>query len=81
MTVSQAEALMAGRVPPETYRQLLEAKFDGYLPDFIYRNLQFDSLRQTAGGYFTAPISRIARFSLTDIRECDIFFAEIQCLR
>lgn len=28
-------------------QQLLEVKFDGYLPDFIYRNLQLDSLRQT----------------------------------
>lgn len=29
-------------------QQLLEVKFDEYLPDFIYRNLQLDSLRQTA---------------------------------
>jgi len=29
-------------------RQLLEVKFDEYLPDFIFRNLQLYSLRQTA---------------------------------
>ena len=29
-------------------QQLLEVKFDEYLPDFIYRNLQLDNLRQTA---------------------------------
>lgn len=29
-------------------RQLLEVKYDEYLPDFIYRNLQLPSLRQTA---------------------------------
>lgn len=29
-------------------QQLLEVKYDEYLPDFIYRNLQLDSLRQTA---------------------------------
>lgn len=28
--------------------QLLEVKYDEYLPDFIYRNLQLESLRQTA---------------------------------
>ena len=28
--------------------QLLEVKYDEYLPDFIYRNLQLHSLRQTA---------------------------------
>jgi len=29
-------------------QQLLEVKYDEYLPDFIYRNLQLHSLRQTA---------------------------------
>lgn len=29
-------------------RQLLEVKYDEYLPDFIYRNLQLHSLTQTA---------------------------------
>ena len=29
-------------------QQLLEVKYDEYLPDFIYRNLQIDSLWQTA---------------------------------
>ena len=29
-------------------QQLLEVKYDEYLPDFIYRNLQLESLRQTA---------------------------------
>lgn len=29
-------------------QELLEVKYDEYLPDFIYRNLQLDSLRQTA---------------------------------
>lgn len=29
-------------------QQLLEVKYDEYLPDFIYRNLQLDNLRQTA---------------------------------
>lgn len=28
--------------------QLLEVKYDEFLPDFIYRNLQLDNLRQTA---------------------------------
>ena len=31
-----------------TGQQLLEVKYDEYLPDFIYRSLQLDSLRQTA---------------------------------
>ena len=31
-----------------TGQQLLEVKYDEYLPDFIYRNLQLQSLRQTA---------------------------------
>lgn len=31
-----------------TGQQLLEVKYDAYLPDFIYRNLQLHSLRQTA---------------------------------
>lgn len=29
-------------------QQLLEVKYDAYLPDFIYRSLQLSSLRQTA---------------------------------
>lgn len=29
-------------------QQLLEVKYDEYLPDFIYHNLQLDSLQQTA---------------------------------
>lgn len=29
-------------------RQLLEVKYDEFLPDFIYRNLQLESLQQTA---------------------------------
>lgn len=31
-----------------TGQQLLEVKYDEYLPDFIYRNLQLHSLQQTA---------------------------------
>ena len=31
-----------------TGQQLLEVKYDEYLPDFIYRSLQLHSLRQTA---------------------------------
>lgn len=31
-----------------TGRQLLEVKYDEFLPDFIYRNLQLDNLQQTA---------------------------------
>lgn len=31
-----------------TGQQLLEVKYDEYLPDFIYRNLQLHNLRQTA---------------------------------
>lgn len=33
-------------------RQLLEVKYDAFLPDFIYRNLQLDSLTQTAYSKF-----------------------------
>ena len=29
-------------------QQLLEVKYDEFLPDFVYRNLQLHSLRQTA---------------------------------
>jgi len=29
-------------------QQLLEVKYDEYLPDFIHKNLQLNSLRQTA---------------------------------
>jgi hypothetical protein len=29
-------------------QELLEVKYDEYLPDFIYRNLQLSSLQQTA---------------------------------
>ena len=31
-----------------TGMQLLEVKYDAYLPDFIYQSLQLSSLRQTA---------------------------------
>jgi len=31
-----------------TGQQLLEVKYDAYLPDFIYQNLQLQNLRQTA---------------------------------
>ena len=34
-------------------RQLLEVKYDEYLPDFIYRNLQLHSLTQTAFSKYT----------------------------
>ena len=33
-------------------QQLLEVKFDAYLPDFIHRNLQLQDLRQTAFSKF-----------------------------
>ena len=29
-------------------KQLLEVKYDEYIPDFVYRNLQLESLTQTA---------------------------------
>ena len=29
-------------------QQVLEVKYDEYLPDYLYRNLQLESLRQTA---------------------------------
>ncbi len=32
----------------QTGQQLLEVKYDEYLPDFIYRNLQLQNLQQTA---------------------------------
>ena len=31
-----------------TGHHILEVKFDEFLPDYIYRNLQLNSLRQTA---------------------------------
>ena len=34
-------------------QQLLEVKYDEYLPDFIYRSLQLHSLRQTAFSKYT----------------------------
>ena len=40
-TVATRPVMAAGQ-------QLLEVKYDEYLPDFIYRNLQLHSLRQTA---------------------------------
>lgn len=40
-TIPKRPVLSAGQ-------QLLEVKYDEYLPDFIYRNLQLHSLRQTA---------------------------------
>ena len=35
-----------------TGQQILEVKYDEYLPDFIYRNLQLHSLKQTAFSKF-----------------------------
>lgn len=42
------EEQIPGRPVMPTGQQLLEVKYDEYLPDFIYRNLQLHSLRQTA---------------------------------
>ena len=41
------EVILSRPVMPSGH-QLLEVKYDEYLPDFIYRNLQLHSLRQTA---------------------------------
>jgi len=49
---SAVDAFLEGRIPKRPVlpagQQLLEVKYDEYLPDFIYRNLQLHSLRQTA---------------------------------
>lgn len=42
------EEKLPGRPVMPLGQQLLEVKYDEYLPDFIYRNLQLHSLRQTA---------------------------------
>lgn len=47
-TESFFERENSGRPVLPTGMQLLEVKFDEYLPDVIYRALQLDSLRQTA---------------------------------
>lgn len=49
---SQVERFLDPEIPKRPVlpagQQLLEVKYDEYLPDFIYRNLQLHSLRQTA---------------------------------
>lgn len=49
---SAVEQFLEKRIPTRpvlpTGQQLLEVKYDEYLPDFIYRNLQLENLRQTA---------------------------------
>lgn len=49
---SAVEAFLDETIPKRPVlalgQQLLEVKYDEYLPDFIYRNLQLHSLRQTA---------------------------------
>ena len=49
---SAVEAFLDESIPKRPVlpvgQQLLEVKYDEYLPDFIYRNLQLHSLRQTA---------------------------------
>ena len=46
------EAFLSERIPKRPImpvgRELLEVKYDEFLPDFIYRNLQLDNLQQTA---------------------------------
>lgn len=42
------DEMILSRPVMSTGQQLLEVKYDEYLPDFIYRNLQLHSLRQTA---------------------------------
>ena len=42
------EPKLSGRPVLSLGQQLLEVKFDEYLPDFIYRSLQLQSLQQTA---------------------------------
>lgn len=49
---SDVEAFLEERIPNRPVmpagQQLLEVKYDEYLPDFIYRAMQLHSLRQTA---------------------------------
>ena len=49
---SEVELFLEEKIPCRPVlpvgQQLLEVKYDEYLPDFIYRSLQLDSLRQTA---------------------------------
>lgn len=49
---SAVECFLEDQIPKRPVmlkgQQLLEVKYDEYLPDFIYRNLQLNSLRQTA---------------------------------
>ena len=49
---SRVETFLAPELPRRPVmalgQQLLEVKYDEYLPDFIYRNLQLQSLRQSA---------------------------------
>ena len=49
---SAVEQFLAEQIPNRPVmpagQQLLEVKYDEYLPDFIYRALQLHSLRQTA---------------------------------
>lgn len=49
---SEVEAFLEKRIPNRPVmpagQQLLEVKYDEYLPDFIYRAMQLHSLRQTA---------------------------------
>ena len=49
---SAVECFLDAQIPKRPIlpagQQLLEVKYDEYLPDFIYRNLQLHSLRQTA---------------------------------
>ena len=45
-------------------KQILEVKYDEFLPDYLYRNLQLSSMRQTAfSKYYLCR-----RFSFTGIR-------------
>ena len=49
---SAVECFLDAQIPKRPIlpagQELLEVKYDEYLPDFIYRNLQLHSLRQTA---------------------------------
>ena len=51
-SASAVETFLDERIPARPVlpvgQQLLEVKYDEYLPDFIYRSLQLHSLRQTA---------------------------------
>lgn len=52
MSSSAVEQFLEERIPVRPVlaagQQLLEVKYDEYLPDFIYRSLQLHSLRQTS---------------------------------